>query len=150
MKPLVISVGCLLFIGITIGIGHKLKPPLADAEVNHLGSKLAEWAYNHQQTIRINGKPINYIGEVIWTTYSNGDCRRTTVVKWPSNGENGDAANAVRYNLRKLIEESSCSSPLISLYPSKLDNSEELKELTAEQLAQELNCLGQFEFISAR
>jgi len=129
-------------------IGQKPKPPLSNAEVNRLGSKLADWAANHQQTIRINGKPINIDGGVMWTMYGDGHCRGTAMVKWPSDREDDETAKEVRYILRKLIEESSCSSVLVSLYPSKLDNIEDLKELTAEQLAQELNCLGRFEFTS--
>jgi hypothetical protein len=54
----------------------------------------------------------------------------------------------LRENLRSVIQQSDCKAKVLLAYVNNLNGADWLKQLTAEKLAKDLGCLGQFEFTS--
>ena len=124
-------------------------------QVNMIGQKLAEWSHHHQKTIKIHGKEINLAGGGMWAygieQTPNGPrsiCRGTTAVYWQTDLATAKDNKILRENLNGIVRQGNCRSHALVAYMRKLDNFEELMQLRAEKLAEDLSCLGQFEFTS--
>lgn len=128
---------------------------MTEEQVNRIGEKLAEWSRQHRKTLKINGKPINLRGGKIAVSGVEQTpegprrfCRDITLIHWQT-GLAADENNSIlRENLKSVIQLSNCNSEVLLVYVMKLDDTEELKQLTAETLSEDLSCLGQFEFTS--
>jgi len=126
---------------------------MTEDQVDKIGKKLAEWSSFHRKTIKINGKPINLAGGKIAVLGVEQTpegprrfCRDFTQIHWQTGLE---ADNSIlRENLRSVIQQSNCDGKVLIDYVRKLDDIEELKQLTEEKLAEDLSCLGKFEFTS--
>jgi hypothetical protein len=128
---------------------------MTEEQLNEIGEKLAKWSRYHRQTIKINGKSINRAGATmcVLTVKQTPDGPRKsghlrTEIIWQP-GRAVDKKNSVlRKNLRDVIQQSNCDGQVLLTCVRKLDDIEELKQITAEKLAEDLSCLGQFKFIS--
>jgi hypothetical protein len=128
---------------------------MTEEQVNKIGEKLAEWSTHHQKTIKISGKPINLAGVTYWALgveqTADGprrSCRGTAMIQWQTGLAADDNNSILRENLRSVIQQNDCNGEVLLAYVRKLDDIEELTQLTAEKLAEGLSCLGQFEFTS--
>jgi len=126
---------------------------MTEEQVDKIGEKLAEWSCHHRKTLKINGKPINLAGDPEWalSVEQSPDgprkyCRPTTPIEWQTGFAADENDHILRENLRGVIQQSNCNSEVLLAYVKSLDDIDELKQLTAEKLAEDLSCLGQFEF----
>ena len=128
---------------------------MTDEQLNEIGEKLAKWSRHHRKTIKINGKSINRAGATmcVLTVKQTPDGPRKsghlrTEIIWQT-GWAADKKNSIlRKNLRGVIQQSNCNGQVLLTYVRKLDDIEELKQITTEKLAKDLSCLGQFKFTS--
>ena len=126
---------------------------MTEEQLNEIGEKLAEWSRHHRKTIKINGKPINRAGPTaqVLSLEQTPDgprktCRPRTPIIWQTGLARDENNRILRENLRRIIQQSDCNAEVLLAYVSKLNDTDWLKQLTAEKLAGELNCLGQFNF----
>ena len=128
---------------------------MTEEQLNEIGEKLAQWSRHHRKTIKINGKPINRAGATmcVLTVQKTPDGPRKsghsiTPIIWQTNQAADENNSILRENLRSIIQQSDCKPEVLLAYVTKLNDNDWLKQLTAEKLAEGLDCLGQFEFTS--
>ena len=69
-------------------------------------------------------------------------------MRWQTPLASAEDNRVLRENLKAIIQSSDCRGRMLMAYARGLDNYEELKRLTVEELAEDLRCLGRFEFVS--
>src|SRR2546423_7189607 len=119
---------------------------MTEEQLDEIGKKLAEWSHHHRKTIKINGKSINRAGATrcVLTVEQTPDGPRksghlSTEIIWQT-GWAADKKNSIlRKNLRSAIQQSNCNDQVLLTYMRKLDDIEELKQKTAEKLAEDLS-----------
>lgn len=114
-------------------------------QVNVVGESLARWANHHQITIRINGKPIQIVDSVGFSTGTDF-CRKSSHISWQSESATKSDNQLLRGNLEGLIKKSGCGVNEVINYLRVFDDAEAAKRVSPEKLAAELGCLGSFEF----
>jgi hypothetical protein len=119
---------------------------LTEEQLNEIGLKLAKWSDHHRRMISINGKPINRGAEMCVRTATGGFMH--TSVQWGRTilEVHEKKPSMVGENLRGIIEQSCCKVETLLAYVSKLNDRDWLAQLTAEDLAEALACLGSFTF----
>jgi hypothetical protein len=138
---IVTSTALILTVLFVVGSYQKNK------RVDKIGQTLANWSSAHQTTIRINGKQISFMGSPIIVTGIDW-CRTEVPVCWQTVEATAEDNQTVRKNLKNIIDESDCDLQTLLTYTGKLNDIENLKQLEAGTLAQDLRCLGNFEFMS--
>ena len=127
----------LLIAIISSGIVLGLLVVLSDYRINSslidvYGNNLAKWADKHHVNIKINGLVINGVGP-----NSGG----YSPVYWSYPFINQSITEMFRTNLKKVIDQRSCSFWNLHFYLSK-----DISNDTKEQLLENIGCFGTFEF----
>jgi hypothetical protein len=145
-----IAILCTLLIGTCIvAISHSKDFSRVGDNIDTLGDKLAEWSYHHQETITINGKAINMAGGAVFSS-GVGFCDGSTIVHWQSGEAKEEDNKTIRDNLESIVQGRNCDIEVLLEYINRLNDFDELRRLKAEKLAEDLRCLGQFEFTSVK